>query len=300
MDLRDLAPPLGSGAFPPPRFLPPLLDDGVRGARSWTGLTYGLVPGYRPLTLDLHRPVHADRPVPLVMWIHGGGWIEGDRRYVPLQWGQQTLFDKVVAAGMAVATVDYRLLAEASFPACVHDCAAALRYLRHHSPELGLDPDHVGVWGESAGAQLAAMIAFLGSRRYVEPPLVGSLGVGAGSLGTSAAVLFYGPDQMDSIAEEKNGLHGLGAFDGDRELVRQMAPIEQVHGDIPPVLLMHGDADSVVGVDHSQRLHQALCAAGVDATLEVTPGADHCFLGTPIEPHLDRAVSFLRQHLLAR
>lgn len=129
------------------------------------------------MTLDLHVPVDAAGPVPVVVWIHGGGWTEGDRRYVPLQWPQQVLFEKVVAAGMAVATVDYRLLGEAPFPACIHDCVAALRYLRQYAGELGLDPARVGLWGESAGAHLAAMLAFVGSAQGTDDRL---LGPGAG------------------------------------------------------------------------------------------------------------------------
>lgn len=300
MDIRELRPPVEDGPYPPPTHYPPISTAGVRGAHTWTGLTYAFVGGYRPLTLDLHVPADATGPVPLVVWVHGGGWVEGDRRYVPLQWGQEALFDTVVAAGMAVATLDYRLLAEAPFPACVHDCVAAVRYLRRYADDLGLDPDRTGVWGESAGAQLAALVAFLGSNPYADPHLLGDLGVGGGPVGTRAAVLFYGPDRLDDFADDNGGLPFLGAASvaHDPQLLRAMAPIEQVHGGIPPVLLMHGDQDTVVGVDHSERLHAALLGAGVDSTLEITPGADHCFIGTPIGPHLDRAVDFLAEHLL--
>ncbi|MGO0578071.1 alpha/beta hydrolase family protein [Ornithinimicrobium panacihumi] len=70
-----------------------------------------------------------------------------------------------------------------------------------------------------------------------------------------------------------------------------------VHQGAPATLLMHGDQDSVVGHEASERLHAALLAVGADSTLELTPGAEHCFIGTPIEPHLDRAVAFFRSHL---
>lgn len=69
---------------------------------------------------------------------------------------------------------------------------------------------------------------------------------------------------------------------------------------IPPVLLMHGRADGLVPVKESEALHTALRDAGVDSTLEITKGADHCFIGAPIEPHLDRATEFLRDHLIGR
>lgn len=249
------------------------------------------------MTLDLHVPADPSGPVPLVVWVHGGGWTEGDRRYVPLQWPQQVLFEKVVAAGMAVATVDYRLLAEAPFPACVHDCAAAVRYLRRYAGELGLDPSRVGIWGESAGAHLASLVAFVGARTPADSRLLGSLGVGEGPVDVAAAVLFYGAARLGWLAEQVLAQDVQEALGGDLSLADDLSPITQVHGAVPPVLLMHGQEDGLVPVGESEVLHQALLEAGVDSTLEITEGADHCFIGAPIEPHLDRAVDFLRQHL---
>ena len=296
MDLRELRPPVGDGSFQPSGYLPPITRARVAGARTYTGLTYGFVRGYRPLVLDLHVPENAEGPVPVVVWIHGGGWMEGDRRQVPLQWGQQVVFDTVVAAGMAVATIDYRLLLEAPFPACVHDCVAAVRYLRRFADELGIDPDRFGLWGESAGAHLASMVAFLGSRGDADPRLLGSVGVAEGSFDSQAVVLFYGAESLYALVGDPD--FGPAPFGDDPDMVRAMAPIEQVHDGIPPSLLMHGDRDGLVDAEHSRRLHAALRDAGVDSTLEITPGADHCFIGTPIQPHLDRAVQFLAGHLL--
>lgn len=297
MDITELRPPAEDGPFAPPTHLPPVSSRGVAGARSWTGLTYAVVPGHRPMVLDLHVPAAATTPVPVVVWIHGGGWMEGDRRYVPLQWPQQRLFEKVVAAGMAVATVDYRLLADAPFPACVHDCVAAVRYLRRYAGDLGLDPDRVGVWGESAGAHLASMVAFLGSADAPDERLLGTVGVGTGRADVAAAVLFYGPARLDWIV----GLFATGdaqpPFGRDAGLLDDLSPVEQVHAGVPPVLLAHGRDDGLVPVSESERLHAALLQAGVDTTLEITDGADHCFIGTRVEPRLERAVGFLAGHL---
>lgn len=296
MDIRDLRPPTQD---PWPTFThhPPISSEGVRGARSWTGLTFGFVQGYRPMTLDLHVPSDAAGPVPVVVWIHGGGWTEGDRRYVPLQWPQQLLFDKIVAAGMGVATVDYRLLAEAPFPACVHDCAAAVRYLRRYADQLGLDPGRVGIWGESAGAHLASLIAFVGSQPDPSDGLLGRVGVGEGRLDVAATVLFYGPAHLRWLMDEVAGDDVLDALGGDLTLAEHLSPVNQVHHGIAPVLLMHGRDDGMVPVSESAILHDALLEAGVDSTLEITDGADHCFIGAPIEPHLDRAIDFLGRHL---
>ena len=296
MDIPDLRPPT-QDPWPPFTHHPPISSEGVRGARSWTGLTFGLVQGYRPMTLDLHVPTDAAGPVPVVVWIHGGGWTEGYRRYVPLQWPQQVLFDKIVAAGMAVATVDYRLLAEAPLPAGVHDCVAAVRYLRRYADQLGLAPDRLGIWGESAGAHLASLVAFVGSQRDPNARLLGRVGVGEGRLDVAASVLFYGPAHLRWIMDEVAGDDVRGALGGDLTLAEDLSPVNQVHHDIAPVLLMHGRDDAMVPASESVILHDALLAAGVDSTLEITDGADHCFIGAPIEPHLDRAIDFLGRHL---
>ncbi|QDO88721.1 alpha/beta hydrolase [Ornithinimicrobium ciconiae] len=296
MDIRALRPP-DQDPWPVFTHHPPISSEGVAGARSWTGLTYGFVRSFRPMTLDLHVPADVPGPVPLVVWIHGGGWTEGDRRYVPLQWPQQVLFEKVVAAEMAVATLDYRLLAEAPFPACVHDCVAAIRYLRRYADELSLDPHRVGIWGESAGAHLASLVAFVGSQQDDGHRLLGSVGVGEGPVDVAAAVLFYGPAEMGWLADGAADEEVRGGLGGDLAVVRDLSPVTQVHPGIPPVLLMHGRDDGMVPATESELLHQALREAGVDSTLEIIDGADHCFIGTPIEPHLDRAVAFLGQHL---
>jgi acetyl esterase/lipase len=297
VDITDLRPPVASGPFPPQTHLPPVSSRGVAGARSWTGLSYACVRGHRPMVLDLHVPAAATGPVPLVVWIHGGGWMEGDRRYVPLQWPQQRVFEKVVAAGMAVATVDYRLLGDAPFPACVHDCVAAVRYLRRYADELGLDPARVAVWGESAGAHLASMVAFLGSAPRADERLLGTIGVGTGRVDVAAAVLFYGPATLDWVVGQAATADVRAAFGGEPSLGTALSPASHVHPGIPPVLLMHGRDDGLVPVGESERLHAALREAGVDSTLEVTDRADHCFVGAPVEPHLDRAVEFLARHL---
>lgn len=125
---------------------------------SRLGLTYATVPGFRPLLLDLHRPADP-APAPVVVWIHGGGFQSGDRRYLPDTLEPGSLFAAATSAGLAVATIDYRLSGEAHFPAQLADVSAALDYLRCHTVELGLDGERIAIWGESAGGTLAALAA---------------------------------------------------------------------------------------------------------------------------------------------
>lgn len=298
MDIRDLR-PTETGA--PPTHLPPLTGEVVAGARSRTGLTYAMLRGYRSLTLDLHVPVGVSDP-PLVVWIHGGGWAEGDRRYLPLSWTQQGLFEKVVAAGMAVATLDYRHLGEAPFPACVHDVHAALRYLHRYADELGVDASRTGVWGESAGGHLACMASFAPARAahgdvVDDVDLLGAVGVQGPQPVPAALVAWYTPnDQFHAFLA---GWDGPGPA-ADPGIVRALLPASQASAWSPPTLVVHGTQDSIVPVEDAHRIHDALIAAGVDSRLAIVQDADHCFVGRPIDPILDESVAFLASHLLPR
>ena len=177
----------------PARFLPPpeprLAAD---GSKRYEGITYAVPIGYRPLQLDLWVPAGATPP-PLVVWIHGGAWLIGDRRYLPETLRPNQLFDELLAAGLAVATIDYRLSHEAKFPAQLHDAKAAVRYLRTHADLLGIDTTRIGVWGESAGGHLAAMVGLTGQR----PDLEGNLGVLGPSSAVDVVVDWYGPADME-------------------------------------------------------------------------------------------------------
>lgn len=296
MDLRDLRPPVEDGPWPPPSHMPPLDHPPHEGARSWTGLTYGLVDGYRPMVMDLHVPL-AGPPSGVVMWVHGGGWRAGDRRLVPLQWGQHRLFQALLDAGLAVATLDYRLVAESSLPGPVHDIVAAIRYLRRYADELGVDGGRIGLWGESAGAHLAAVVALAASQPAPDPWLLGATGVGTGPATVSALVGWYGVYDLTLDPGLVAALWPDTGTQEREELARRVSPAHLVHPGAPPMLLMHGESDSLAPADQSVRLHAAAGAHGVSSQLELYPGAEHVFHGEPIEPYWARAIDFLAAHL---
>ena len=118
--------------------------------------------GYRPLRLDLYLPPVTRRPAPLVVWIHGGAFMHGDRTALPPLLEQERLFTRLPLAGFAVASVEYRLSSEAHFPAQLEDVQAAIRWLRARHAELDIDPLRVAAWGESAGGYLAAFAGVAG------------------------------------------------------------------------------------------------------------------------------------------
>ncbi len=231
-------------------------------------LVYSAPVGYRPLSLDLHRPDRADAP--LILFVHGGGWRLGDRRtFYPTMKGDDP-FDRIVAAGLAVASVDYRLSGEAIFPAQVDDVRAALSWLRENADRLGIDASRVVLWGESAGATIAALIAL--------EPESGALGL----------VDWYGPadlvelarslGQSDDTDSREAGWLGA-AVSADEDRAREASPLHHVHPDAPPALIAHGLADVAVPHAQSERFADALTAAGVPVELTLVEGAGHLWQG---------------------
>lgn len=245
---------------------------------SRLGLTYATVPGFRPLLLDLHRPADP-APAPVVVWIHGGGFQSGDRRYLPDTLEPGSLFAAATSAGLAVATIDYRLSGEAHFPAQLADVSAALDYLRCHTVELGLDGERIAIWGESAGGTLAALAALTDG-------------------GLRAAVCWYPlTDLMARWPERTDSPEALllgGAPADLPELAALAGPVARVGPGAPPFLLVHGTADAMVACSQSEWLHELLLKAGGRSTYLPVPGADHCFAGFADVPSLvEASVAFL-------
>ncbi|WP_030200309.1 alpha/beta hydrolase [Streptomyces sp. NRRL S-87] len=299
--------------WPPPPFLPPVPPVlGADGVRRFDGVTYATRPGYRPRLLDVQVPA-ADGPLPAVVWIHGGGWLEGDRRYPPPTVPAELLHGSVLAAGLALVPIDYRHSLEAPFPAQLHDVKAAIRYVRRYADVLGIDPHRIAVWGESAGGHLAALAGLTGPHSPRAEALEGTEGVGEGDTSVRAVVDWYGVSDLPAIR-----LHPLppmppgtefpdpydallGGTEEERPaLARAASPVTYAAGGAvpPPFLLVHGTGDGLVPYGQSEALHAALRAAGGDSTLRPVHDADHIFLGADDIPGIVAAsVAFLARHL---
>src|SRR4051812_4543175 len=117
--------------------------------------------GHERQRLDLYVPERADNPLPVIVWVHGGAWLAGSK-----EGGGPAL--PFVGKGYAVASVNYRLSQHATFPAQIEDCKAAIRWLRAHAETYHLDPDHIGVWGASAGGHLVALLGTSGGVEELE------------------------------------------------------------------------------------------------------------------------------------
>lgn len=277
-------------------------------------LSYAIAVGFRRLSMDIWLPRKAAATaVPLVVWIHGGAFQLGDRRELPPTFAPDSVFRLLNQAGIACATVDYRHSLEAPFPAQLHDIKAAVRYLRHHADELGIDPDRIGAWGESAGGHLAALLGLTGSREDLE----GGLGVQGQASSVSAVVDFYGVSSLNDMppmtaANDFMGPALLAAVpDGmslhpetmlvggstDPVALDAASPRSYVTPDAATFLLVHGDSDGLVPLSQSEILAGRLSQAGVENELMVIPGADHCFFFAEdqIDRILDMSVEFFRR-----
>ena len=289
----------------PVRYRPPApVADG--DMLCWRDAIVAEIDGFRPLGLDLFRPAAAPIPVPVLIWIHGGAWLMGTnkREAPPLVHGH--IGRRILEAGYALARVTYRLSGEAPFPAQIHDVKAAVRWLRYHADDLGLDPDRFAVWGESAGGHLAAMTALTG-----DTALAGDSGILGVSDTVQAAVVWYGPSDLLTMAAQ-NHPQGLQDHDApnapesllvggpvqDRKRESAIAsPVTYARADAPPMLLAHGEEDRIVPVGQSRELHDRLIALGAPAELHIVPGADHCFVGVDLDPLVTEGLQFLKRAL---
>ncbi len=272
---------------------PDRLPAGVKVDRN---LAY-VANGGRRQKLDLYRPEGARSPLPVLVWIHGGAWQTGSKDMCPL------IGAGFVKRGYAVASIGYRLTDEAVFPAQIHDCKAAVRWLRASAAKYGLDPDHLGAWGASAGGHLAAMLGTAGGvKEFDQGEYLDQ------SSAIQAAVDFFGPSDLVAMVTTP-GFESHAAYNAPeakliggtvldhRELAAKASPATYVSKESAPFFIAHGDHDRTVPVQQSQLLHEALQRAGSESQLEVIAGAGHGGAEFAAPALNERIAKFLDQHL---
>jgi len=216
--------------------------------------------------LDIALPTEGAAAVrPAIVVIHGGGWVEGSRSSFSTRENPPpgNIFDWA-KLGFVVATIDYRMSREATYPAALHDCRCAVRWLRAHHQEFKIDPQRIGAWGNSAGGHLALMLALTDDSVAPEPdaPYADQ------SSRVQCAVSDSGPidlvhqfqhQQVHTVIEMFLG----GPPEGERAaLYRQASPGSYAAGDVPPLLLIYGAEDEQVGVETADRFVEELRTAG--------------------------------------
>jgi len=236
----------------------------------------------------------------MVIRVTGPGWTEENRASYTVS---RTGIRFLAAAGFLAAAISVRLSWQASFPAQIHDVKAAIRWLRAHAGEYPIDPDRIGIIGDSAGGHLAALAALTADR----PELDGDSGSPGYSSAVQAAVAISAPTGFLTLAADLDmhqpppsppvracpDLHRGDAltqlFGGPlaerQDLMHLASPMTHVHPQAPPFLIVHGTRDETVPFDQGERLHRALSAAGVRSTFVSIAGGFHNLRDTPDLPY---------------
>lgn len=255
-------------------------------------------------TLDLYIPA-GEGPFAVVVLVHGGGFEQGDKS------ASATTANFLASNGIAAAAINYRLSGEATFPAAVHDCKAAVRFLRSHASDYRLDPDRIGAWGESAGANLASMLGTSSGDAYTEDPSLGNADV---SSSVSTTVSWFAPIDFLTIDEEAAALglttdtNAADSFESkymgfpvqeDPDQVALANPTTYIDRNDGAFLVQAGDEDPLMPYTQSQNFHAALEAVlGPDrAQFDLLVGSGHGSGDFQSDENLDRVLAFLETHL---
>ena len=230
-------------------------------------IEYGKV-GDRALLLDLYAPEKIEKPVPGLIFIHGGGWKSGSRtdyKYYTVRYAKR---------GYVVATISYRFSGEAPFPACVQDAKCAVRWMRANAAKYNVNPDKIAVIGGSAGGYLSMMVGYSSD----VPELEGAGGYPGVSSRVQAVVDLYGPGDLFSEGARNVDVvkNFIGKpYDQAPKLYEQASPITYVTKDDPPTLIFQGTVDDTVPVAQSDKVAAKLKEVGVPCEYEKFEGWPH-------------------------
>lgn len=290
------APPVTQPAATQPAQLPrPQHEDPASHAgKVLRDVTYCTAGGV-DLKMDVYFPRNATGTTPLVVYVHGGGWRSGDKS------GGAGMIDApaLLDAGFTVASLDYRLAPQYTFPAMIEDVKCAIRSLRAHAGDYNIDPSKIGVWGGSAGGHLVNLLGTTDA----------SAGFDVGqyldqSSRVQAVVDMFGPADLTtgfSNGYEQVAQTVFGTTDFNDPIFKTVSPVTYITADDPPFLILQGDADQTVPLSQSEEFYDKLTAAGVEARLVIVHDGPHG-LGSPNETP-SRAVltkmivQFFEEHL---
>lgn len=258
--------------------------------------------GERDLTLDLTRPKQpAQGDMPAVVFIHGGGWVEGDKKsYHPFMF-------HLSQNGVVCITVSYRFAPRSHFPAQLEDVKCAVRWLRAHAKEYHVDPARIMAFGDSAGAHLATLLGVTSGQPQWE-------GLGGHAEQSSAVCAVVGiagaydlphgyQNSVHQYPQEGAAVRNLmeicmgGKPQQIPERYRDASPISHIKHDSPPMMLVHGTADRLVPIEQSERFAEKLRAAGVEVELLRIEGGTHGDFGKDTDAALLKIATYVKKHL---
>ena len=250
------------------------LDDTAAWA-SHLSNTYRVVPNVtygtasnRANKVDLYLPRGADGPTPVLMYIHGGGWVGGSKESSVLRllpWLEK---------GWAVVNVQYRLGQVSLAPAAVEDCLCALRWVIRNAADYNIDPARIVVTGNSAGGHLALTTGMIPASAGLDRQCPGTE-----ALSVAAIINWYGITDVGDLLDGPNmktyAVTWMGSMPNRDQIAERVSPLTYVRSGLPPILTIHGDADPTVPYQHALRLGDALDEAGVANQLHTVPGGRH-------------------------
>jgi len=274
-----------------PFFMPGMPVPLPEGVVEHKDVEYGK-GGDKSLLLDLYMPEKLDQPVPGLIFIHGGGWEQGNRndyRYYTVRYAKR---------GYVVATITYRLSHEATYPAAVQDAKCAVRWMRANAAKYHVDPDRIAVLGGSAGGYLSMMVGYTSD----VPALEGDGGHGEHSSRVQAVVDIYGPTDLDvPEARDAGAVKKFlpQAYEGKPELFKEASPLTHLTKDDPPTLVIHGTVDDLVPIWQSDVLVEKLKELDIPVVYEKYEGWPHTMdVALDVNRRIQWAINqFLKKHL---
>jgi acetyl esterase/lipase len=246
--------------------------------------------------LDIYLPANTKGKVPLVIFIHGGGWL-GNDKYADIGYMKKTVAE-IVNSGFALASIDYRFATQAIFPAQIQDCNRAISFLVDNADKYGLDKKRVAIMGFSAGGHLASLTG-LSKNNNVENFFMPRTNK---SFTFKAVIDFYGPAELILFpgANDPNSPESLliGATPLSRpDLAKAASPVTYVDKNDPPFLIIHGEKDDLVSPKQSQLLSAWLTVAGVQNELIIVKDAPHYGEMFDVDEVRNKVMSFLKKQM---
>jgi gluconolactonase len=231
--------------------------------------------GSREMHLDLFLPKEGSGPFPAVVYIHGGGWVNGSKA----AFQRQAAY--MATKGFAGACIEYRLSGEAKYPAAIDDAEAAVRWMRAHAQQNRVDPNRIGAAGGSAGGHLVALLGVKGEVQAVA------------AFNPVLDMVILGKEHSESATKAIQEFLGK-TYAQAPELWAEASPAAHAGKSTAPMLLLHGDADTTVPYQQSVDMLAKLKSAGVRAELFTAKGAKHGFFNSPpfYQPALERMEAF--------
>lgn len=246
--------------------------------------------------LDIYVPPNAKGPIPLIVFVHGGGWL-GNDKYADMGYMKNTVAE-IINSGFALASIDYRFATQATFPAQIQDCNTAVSFLYNNAERYGLDTARFALMGFSAGGHLASLQG-LSNNDQIEEFFVPN---SSREFFFKAVVDFYGPSELTSLksSDDPNAPETilLGATPIARpDLAKIASPVTYVDKNDPPFLIVHGEKDDMVWNRQSKLLSGWLTAVGVENELIIVPNAPHFGEMFDVDTIRTKVIAFLEKHL---